>query len=99
MPRNIHELQQPLSSEKYHIYVIEKTVGIPRGEYENFIEDMVHWRQFIEDNTHLCHVDEDGVWHCVLVQAHGQPDGILVMSDGETWTKFAAYYTGIQVNP
>lgn len=94
MPRTIHELRQPLSSEKYHFFVIEKTIGIPRDEYENYLEDMVHWRLFIENNAHHCRVDDKGVWHCILVQAHGQSDGVLIMADGEAWTKFAAYYVG-----
>lgn len=98
MPRCLYDLRLPMSPEKWHPYTIEKTVVLPRSEYSNFTEDMVHWRSFIEDNAHLCRVDENGIWHCVLVQAAGYSDGVLIMTDGEHWTKYAAYYANIRLS-
>jgi hypothetical protein len=49
---------------------------------------------FIEENKGLCHVNEDGVWRCLLVKQRGRSDGVLVMPDGRDYPKYAAYYPG-----
>lgn len=44
-----------------------------------------------EKYTNICRIDSDSVWHCILVKQKGGKDGVLVMSEGEVFPKWAAY--------
>jgi hypothetical protein len=72
-------------------YVIEATVQLAKIDFENFITDLCVDRRFIEENTGLCRVDENGVWHCIFVHQKGRKDGVLVMPEGQGFPKWAAY--------
>ena len=74
---------------------VEKTVVLAKADYENFINDLTVDRWFIEKNTALCRIDEDGVWHCILVRRRGQTDGVLIMPEGTDFPKWAAYISDI----
>lgn len=93
MPFRIGDLQHPHLANKRKPYVIEKTVVLGKIDYENFITDLCVDRQYIEDNVHLCQI-HDGIWHCLLIQRRGERDGVLVMSEGCGFPKWAAYYSG-----
>lgn len=93
-PQRIGDLVRPHFIDWRKPYVIEQTVSLNRVDYVNFITDLCVDRWFIEENTHLCHVDEQGIWHCTLVTQDGKAGGVLVMSDGEVFPKWAAYLPG-----
>lgn len=93
-PSTIKNLRVPHLYDKRKPFVIEKTVTLPVIDYENFITDLGVDRGFIEEDMDLCRVDGDGVWHCILVRQRGKPDGVLVMSEGTEYPKYAAYYHG-----
>lgn len=93
LPFSIRDLRRIHTVDQRRPYIIEVSVDLPPIDYENFSEDLTQWRQFIEDHMHLCHIDEHGIWHCILARQKGQPDGILVMTDGVDWPQWAAYYS------
>lgn len=74
-------------------YVVEKIVDLEEIDYENFITDLCVDRWFIEENAAACRIDEDGVWHCILVRQQGNEGGVLVMSEGTDFPKWAAYFS------
>ena len=91
MPFRIEDLQKLHLVTRRKPYTIEKTVRLARIDYENFITDLCTDRWFIEENTDLMYVDQDGVWHCIFIQQRGRLDGVLVMSEGRVFPKWAAY--------
>ena len=48
-------------------------------------------RQYIEDNLARMRIDEDGVWRCILIHRRDRKDGVLAMSEGKEYPKWAAY--------
>ena len=91
-PARIEDLWRPHFPKQEQPYVIEKTVDLVRIDYENLITDLYTDRGFIEKYKRLCRVDKDGVWHCLLARQRGEADGVLIMSQGMDYPKFAAYY-------
>jgi len=90
-PRNLTDLKRLhfVSDEKP--YAIEIKFILNKIDYENFTTDFYADRWFIEDFADLCKVDSDGIWHCIFVKQYGKTDGVLVMSDGYVYPKWAAY--------
>ena len=91
MPFQIEDLKRPHLISQQKPYIIEKTIELEEIDYENFITDLCVDRWFIEDNAKLCRIDENGAWHCLFIYEQGKLDGILVMSDGQVFPKWAAY--------
>lgn len=94
-PARISDLRRPHLTSDKRAYKIVKHIRLPVIDYVNFITDFYADRPFIEENQHLCRVDENGVWHCLLVTQLDSTsrDGVLVMSDGAVYPKWAAYVT------
>jgi hypothetical protein len=90
-PYKIEDLMRPHFSEWRKPYIVKKEIKLGKMDYENFTTDLCVDRWFIEKYTHLCQIDEEGVWRCILVRQKGKPDGILVMSEGRVFPKWAAY--------
>lgn len=88
----LEDLQRPHLNNQRKPYVVAKTVYLDKIDYENFITDLCVDRWFIEENAELCRIDEDGVWHCILVRLEGCTGGVLVMSEGTAFPKWAAYF-------
>ena len=73
-PKTYRDLLKPHLPEAEREYEIVKTIELSGINYENFSEDMLVNRQFIEDNAALC---EDGdVLRCLLVKRRGKHEGI-----------------------
>ena len=89
-PRRIEDLMVPHPIEKEHLFRIVTEIQLPAIDYENFITDMLADRQFIEDHGRRCKKGE--VCDCLLVRRRGQPDGVLVMPEGNCYVGCAAYY-------
>lgn len=90
-PRDLKDLKRLhfVSAEKP--YKIEREFILSKIDYENFITDFYADRWFIEEFADLCTVDNNGVWHCIFVRQYGKTEGVLVMSDGYVYSKWAAY--------
>jgi hypothetical protein len=71
---------------------VEATVELPIIDYKNFITDLYVDRPFIEEHMDVSRVDYDGIWHCILVKQRGKEDGVLIMSEGHDYPKWAASY-------
>lgn len=91
LPYTIDDLVMPHRPVTEKPYMVEKTVFLPRIDYENFVTDLCVDRWFIEQNRSLCQIDDDDIWHCILVKRAGSRDGILVMSGGCVFPYWAAY--------
>ena len=90
-PHHIDDLQKVSIANQQKPFVIEKTIELRKYEYENFITDLCIDRCFIEENSSLCKIDNKGIWHCLYIKQVGKNDGVLVMSDGAVFPKYAAY--------
>jgi hypothetical protein len=92
-PARITDLRRPHLAGDERAYRIVRHIRLPVIDYVNFITDLYADRPFIEESRHLCYVDENDVWHCLLVTQldSSSRDGVLVMSDGAVYPKWAAY--------
>ena len=96
-PFRIEDLMRPHLPKQRKPYKIEQEIELGKIDYENFITDLCVDRWFIEKYTHLCSIDENGVWHCILVRQKGKSEGVLVMSQGRVFPKWAAYLPSDEV--
>lgn len=90
LPFAVDDLKKPHNPMDEQRFVIVKTVDLAQIDYENFITDLCVDRQFIEDNAEVMRI-ADGEYQCIFVRQKGKSDGILVMSDGNDFPKYAAY--------
>lgn len=84
-PRRLADLRRPHSLEEEKPYHVSGIVILSDIDYENFTEDLLADRAFLERARKA-----DG---CLLVKTRRQKDGLLVYweKDRVTW---AAYYPG-----
>jgi len=75
-------------------FVIEKIVYVDEKEYNDFKADLSQDKIFIHENLDNMYVDENGIFHCILVKDNCRDDGILVESEGYDYPRYAAYYGG-----
>jgi hypothetical protein len=80
-PFRIEDLKVPHRYETRKRFAVVKTIELSKIDYDNFVADLCVDRTFIEENKGFCHVNEDGVWLCLLVKQRGQSDGVLVMPE------------------
>lgn len=80
-PRVVDEIGGLSSVESLRAFTIEKTIILPKGDFINFSTDMTVERLFLRKNFSLCRIDDEGIWHCLLVKPHGHKEGVLALSD------------------
>ena len=88
-PSRLEDLIVPHLMSDGRPYEIVKTVTLGAIDYGNFITDMLADRAFIEENHDLC--EKGKVWRCLFVHKRGQPDGVLVMPEDDSYVGYAAY--------
>ena len=93
-PNKIVDLMVLHNYKERRTFEIEKTIELLKYEYNNFIRNFHIDRWYIHEYTNLCYIDDDEIWHCLLVKEIEKNDGILVQSDGCIYAKYAAYYHG-----
>ena len=96
-PRTLEDLFKPHLTDHERLYEVVETVTLSAIDYENFINDMVADRQFIEDNADICAAGES--MKCILVRPCGKHEGVLVVPDTpsyKAYVKWAAYITDIE---
>jgi hypothetical protein len=71
--------------------VIEKIIELNSREYDTFSKNMLADYDFIKDNIDLMYVDQEGTYHCLLVVGENRSDGILIESEGSSYTRYAAF--------
>ena len=93
-PRVLSEISILAAVENLKPIKVEKIIILPKENYRNFITDMTVERLFLRKYNSLCKIDDEGVWHCLLVVPQGSQVGILVMADNLGFSEYAAQYWG-----
>jgi len=70
---------------------IEKVVTLQINEFRKFEDRLLDNYDFITENKELMYIDEDDVWHAILITAKEVDYGILVESEGYNYARYAAY--------
>jgi hypothetical protein len=89
-PSRIANLLPPHLFGKEVPYEVAAIVELPKLHYENFINDLMIDRPFLDEYKKECYILPN-VWHCILVRQNGYTDGILVMTEGGDYPTWAAY--------
>ena len=76
-PRRINDLFAPHLLEDEHPYTIVSKVKLSHIDYENFTEDLLADRAFLERYDGPLSVD--GVYQCLLVRDWNHTSGVLVV--------------------
>jgi hypothetical protein len=91
-PRVLGEVDVLAAVENLKPIKVEKTIILTEDDYRNFITDMTVERQFLKRYNALCKIDDEGIWHCLLVVLQGSQAGILVMADKDGFPDYAALF-------
>ena len=70
---------------------IEKVITLQINEFRKFEDRLLDNYNFIAENKELMYIDEDDVWHVILITAKEVDYGILVESEGYDYARYAAY--------
>lgn len=76
--------------------VIEKTIYLSQTNFLMFMSNYNRPQQFIRDNLDTMNIDDDSVYHCLLVRNELTNEGIVVFSD-EAFAKKTAYIEDVSV--
>lgn len=89
---DLWELKENLfPGEKWKVQV-EQVVELSPDEYDVFAENLCEYHTFIEINEGNVYFDEqEECAHCLLVTAPEQKEGILVVTEGYFYARYAAY--------
>lgn len=88
-PRTIRDLRRPHLPQAERYYEVVHIVQLNALDYENFSEDLLADRQFIEDFGGLC--SEADCFRCLLVKKRHKNEGLLVVPELESYVKWAAF--------
>ena len=94
LPFTIKDLKILHLCNKRKSFIVAKVIELSTLAYVNFIKDLTMERGYIESNKGLCFIDGDSRWHCLLIRKLSCQNGVLVMSEGTNYPKYAAYYKG-----
>ena len=70
---------------------VEKVIRLADRDFENFIQNPMGDQDFVKENIGLMHMDENGIYHCLLVTGEGHRDGVLVEAEGYGYARYASY--------
>lgn len=76
---------------QFRDFVIEKNIHLSAQQFEQLLQKPLADQPFLSDNVDLMWVDDNGVYHCLLVTGEGHSDGLLVESEGYSYARYAAY--------
>ena len=72
-------------------FVVEKVIVLEDDEFNNYLDDLLADKKFIEDNLDLMYVDDEDKWHAILVTSNSVDYGILIQSEGYSYARYSAY--------
>ena len=72
-------------------FVVEKVIELDEKEFDEFADDLLEDREFIKENIDLMYVDQNGIWHCILIKVKGRDYGILVEAEGYGYGRYCSY--------
>ena len=90
-PSRLSDLLKLHRIEEEKSYEIVRIIQLPQIDYENFAADLTVDREYIEQYAYLC-VNQNGVWHCLLIQQENANTGIIVIPENNCWVDYAAFY-------
>lgn len=70
---------------------VEKVIRLSDIEFEDYLQDLMDYYDFILDNAELMHKDKNGVYHCLLVTGESRRDGVLVEAEGYGFAWYSSY--------
>jgi len=73
---------------------VEKVIELPRDEFRAFLRSPLDDYPFITENKDRMKMDQDGVYHCLLVVGESHDDGILIEAEGYDYARYSAYVPG-----
>jgi hypothetical protein len=91
-PRTLIRIRILENTEKLKPFIIERTIVLSKNGFLNLSTDMTVERDYFIKQKSLCRIDDQGVWHCLLVLRHNRSEGILIMVDDLGIPSFAALY-------
>ena len=71
--------------------VVEKRITLPDEDFIQFRHNMIDDYDFIKDNIDFMFTDSNNVNHCLLILGETYDDGILTLSEGYDYAKYAAF--------
>jgi len=80
-PRRLSDLRRPHALGEERPYEITARVTLSGFDFENFTEDLLADRAFLEKHAPLC--GTGNVFRCLLVTRRGGRDGVLVVPRGD----------------
>ena len=72
-------------------FVIEKVIKLSNNEFTSFIHNPLLDYDFIKENKELMRIDNNEIYHCILVTGVGYDFGILVNSEGSSYARYASF--------
>ena len=78
-PRRLSDLRVPHRLEAERSYTLVEEIALPAIDYENFCEDLLADRVFLEEKAHLCRGEG---FPCLLVRERDKEGGVLVRPEG-----------------
>ncbi len=89
---DLEELKNRTGQERDKSYfVVEAVIELPEESFRAFADDLLSEFDFIKDNIEKMYIDNNRVWHCLLVKAEGFKDGILIEAEGYGYARYSAY--------
>ena len=85
-PRRMEDLLPGNKNGKWQEFQIVKTIHLGKLDFENFANDLLVDRQFIEDNAVLCQQPND----CLLVTTRAHTNELLILPWKGSYVRFAA---------
>lgn len=84
---------------RYRSVYTARRIPLEISDFRKFEDRLLDNYEFISVNKELMYVDEDGVWHAILVTAKEVDYGIVVQSEGYDYARYAAFISkeGLEV--
>ena len=71
--------------------IIEQIIHLGADEFDMFSKNMIKDYEFIKDSKDHMYIDENGIFHCILVVGEGKQDGILIEAEGYSYARYSAF--------
>jgi len=89
---NIEKLKKRTGPEEQkHYFVIEKVVELSTEDYVDFQDNLMDDFEFIFDNMNTTFIDNNGIWHTILIKSKDSIDGICCNAEGYAYCRYGAY--------
>ena len=74
--------------------VVEKSIAVPRAEFDELKRHPLHDNKLIAENVDIMYCDRDDNYHCLLIYDEEQGDGLLIESEGTSYARYSQYIPG-----